>query len=130
MTHQEPASDPEEAKWEFEQFADQIKSEFADNYDEIKEKIRRKLVEGEFIAKTAYDRTRTELTETDLQHWHVYDDDNSSAVEFWFRLSPNHHTAVNNLGGALGSIPNEYKMWAFDEGQEGMIDGLYSKMFG
>jgi len=130
MTHQEAASDPEEAKWEFEQFAEQVKENFADNYDEIVEKIRRNLVEGEFIAKTAYDRTRTELTETDLRHWHVYNDDNSSAVEFWFRLSENHHTAINNLGGELGSIPNEYKMWAFDEGQEGMIDGLYSKMFG
>ena len=130
MSHQEAASDPDEAKYEFEQFADQIKSEFADNYDEIREKIRRKLVEGEFTAKTAYDRTRTELTETDLKHWHVYNDDSSSGVEFWFRISPNHASAVNNLGGELGSIPNEYKMWAFDEGQEGMIDGLYSKMFG
>ena len=130
MTHQEAASDPDEAKWEFEQFAEQVKENFADNYPEIVENVRRNLVEGEFVAKTAYDRTRTELTETDLQHWHVYDDDNSSAVEFWFRLSPNHHTAINNLGGELGSIPNEYKMWAFDEGQEGQIDGLYSKMFG
>jgi len=130
MTHQEAASDPDEAKWEFEQFAEQVKENFADNYPEIVENVRRNLVKGEFIAKTAYDRTRTELTETDLRHWHVYDDDNSSAVEFWFRLSENHHSAINNLGGELGSIPNEYKMWAFDEGQEGMIDGLYSKMFG
>jgi hypothetical protein len=130
MTHQEPANDPDEAKWEFEQFAEQIKENFADIYDEIREKIRRKLVEGEFIAKTAYDRTRTELTETDLKHWHVYDDDNSSAVEFWFTSDPNSSNAVNNLGGEFGSIPNEFKMWAFDEGQEGMIDGLYSKMFG
>jgi hypothetical protein len=130
MTHQEAASDPDEAKWEFEQFADQIKTEFADNYDEIKENIRRKLVEGEFMGKSAFDRTRDSLviSATDLKHWHVYEE--GGTVEFWFRISPNHATAINNLGGELGSIPNEYKMWAFNEDQEGMIDGLYSKMFG
>jgi hypothetical protein len=98
------------------------------HYDEIKEKIRRNLVEGEFMGKSAFDRTRNDLSATDLKHWQVYEE--GGTVEFWFRLSENHASAVNNLGGELGAIPNEYKMWAFDEGQEGMIDGLYSKMFG
>jgi len=130
MTHQEPASDPDEAKWEFEQFASQIQSEFEDDYGEIAERVRRNLVKGEFIAKTAYDRAEDDLVATDLRHWHVYDS-NDSNVEFWFRVSPNHASAVNNLGGELTSIPNEFKMWAFDsEGTDGEIDGLYSKMFG
>ena len=129
MTHQEPAADPDEAKWEFEQFASQIQENFEDSYAEIAERVRRNLVKGEFIAKTAYDRAEDDLVATDLRHWHVYDS-NGSNVEFWFRISPNHASAVNNLGGELTSIPNEFKMWAFDEEQEGMIDGLYSKMFG
>ncbi len=70
MTHSEPASDPDEAKWEFEQFAEQVKENFADEYDEIKEKVRRNLVEGEFMGKSAFDRTRNDLSETDLRHWH------------------------------------------------------------
>ena len=129
-THSEPASDPDEAKWEFEQFASQVQENFEDAYAEIAEKVRRLLVKGEFIAKTAFDRTHEDLAATDLKHWHVYDSDDSSAVEFWFRISPNHASAVNNLGGKLTSIPNEFKMWAFNEDQEGMIDGLYTKMFG
>ena len=130
MTHSEPASDPDEAKWEFEQFAAQVKENFEDAYAEIAERVRRNLVKGEFIGKTAFDRTHDDLTATDLKHWHVYDSDNSSAVEFWFRISQNHASAINNLGGKLTSIPNEFKMWAFNEDQEGMIDGLYAKMFG
>ena len=128
MTHSEGASDPDEAKWEFEQFAEQVKENFADAYDEIKENVRRKLVEGEFMGKSAFDRTRNELSETDLRHWHVYEE--GGTVEFWFRISQHHASAINNLGGKLGTIPNEFKMWAFDEGQDGHIDGLYSKMFG
>ena len=130
MTHSEPASDPDEAKWEFEQFAAQVKENFEDAYAEIAERVRRNLVKGEFIAKTAFDRTHDDLTATDLKHWHVYDSDDSSAVEFWFRISQNHASAINNLGGKLTSIPNEFKMWAFNEDQEGQIDGLYTKMFG
>ena len=130
MSHQEPASDPDEAKWEFEQFAGQIKSEFEDNYAEIAERVRRNLVKGEFMAKTAYDRAEDDLVATDLRHWHVYDS-NGSNVEFWFRVSPNHASAINNLGGELTSIPREFQMWAFDsEGTDGEIDGLYTKMFG
>jgi hypothetical protein len=130
MTHSEPAADPDEAKWEFEQFAGQIESEFENNYAEIAEKVRRNLVKGEFMAKTAYDRAEDDLVATDLRHWHVYDS-NDSNVEFWFRVSPNHASAINNLGGELTSIPQDFQMWAFDsEGTDGEIDGLYTKMFG
>jgi hypothetical protein len=129
MSHQEPADGPDEAKWEYEQFASQIQENFEDNYAEVVEKIRRNLVKGEFTAKTAYDRAEDELTATDLRHWHVYDADDSN-VEFWFRLSPQHANPIHNLGGELTSIPKEFQMWAWDADETGDTSGLYGKMFG
>jgi hypothetical protein len=128
MTHSEPANDPQDAKWEFEQFAEQVKENFEDSYAEIAEKIRRNLVKGEFMSKTAFDRAEDELTATDLAHWEVHDSDGST-VEFWFRSSPD-RGFMNNLGGKLGSIPNEFKMWAYDADETGDTNGLYGKMFG
>ena len=129
MTHNEAASDPDEAKWEFEQFASQIQENFEDAYDEIREKVRRLLVKGEFISKTAFDRTHGELAATDLTHWHVYDSDDSSAVEFWFKGDANSSDAVNSAAGELSSVPLEFKMWGSPTEGEG-IDVLYNKMFG
>jgi hypothetical protein len=125
---QEEAGDEDTAAQNMRYFGEQVQENFEDNYAEIHEKIRSKLAEGGYAAKTPYDRERTGMSEMDLDHWKIYQD--GPRLEFWFRRGKRHDNAVLNSGGGLGSIPNAIKMWAFDDDREGHIDGLYSKMFG
>tara|TARA_Y100000592_G_scaffold49733_2_gene78796 strand:+ start:4260 stop:8465 length:4206 start_codon:yes stop_codon:yes gene_type:complete len=84
LLRQEEGSDPDD----FESFIDYIK-ELDDNYRALKEKIRRSLVENEFIGPSDWDNLEDDFSEMEetLENWKVYglgDDDG----EVWFRLQP------------------------------------------
>ena len=125
---QEAADDEDSAAQNMRYFGDLVKENFEDNYAEIHEKIRSKLAEGGYAAKTAFDREQQGMSEMDLDNWKIYQD--GPRLEFWFRRGKRHDNAVLNSGGEVGSIPNAIKMWGFDDNRDGHIDGLYSRMFG
>jgi hypothetical protein len=128
MAEQEGVDDDDDATRNAQHFADAIMENFEDKYAEIHEHIRAKLAEDGYSAKTAFDREQQGMGEMELDYWKVYKD--GPKLEFWFRRSKNDPGAVLNSGGEVGSIPPSVKMWGFDEGRDGHMDGLYSKMFG
>ena len=125
---QEQAADEETGKQNMQYFGDLVKENFEDNYAEIHEKIRSKLAEGGYAAKTAFDREQQGMSEMGLDHWKVYRD--GPKLEFWFRRSKRDDNSVLNSGGEVGSVPQAAKMWAYDDTRDGHIDGIYSRMFG
>ena len=125
---QEPADDPDDAARNMRYFSESVIENFEDVYEELKEKLRSKLAEGGYSAKTPFDREKQGMSAMELDNWKIWQD--GPKMEFWFKRGKNDDTAVLNSGGDLGSVPNVIKMWGFDEAREGHMDGIYRKMFG
>ena len=73
----------------FESFIDYIESDIDDKYDEIREKIRRSLVEENYIPPDDWDNLQDEIAEMEeqLKNFHVIGDDpDSPDGEAWFTL--------------------------------------------
>jgi hypothetical protein len=128
QTDSDGVQDADDAANAAENFASGFMESFEDNYAEIQEKVRSKLAEEGYAAKTAFDREQQGMGEMDLDHWKVYKD--GPKLEFWFRRSKRQDNAVLNSGGEVGSVPQLVKMWAWDESREGHIDAIYRKIFG
>jgi hypothetical protein len=125
---QEPADDEDDAARNMRYFSESVIENFEDVYEELKEKLRSKLAEGGYSAKTPFDREKQGMSAMELDNWKIWQD--GPKMEFWFKRGKNDDTAVLNSGGDLGSVPNVIKMWGFDEAREGHMDGIYRKMFG
>jgi hypothetical protein len=125
---QEPADDPDDAARNMRYFSESVIENFEDVYEELKEKLRSKLAEGGYSAKTPFDREKQGMSAMELDNWKIWQD--GPKMEFWFRRGQRDDNAVLNSGGDLGSVSNMIKMWGFDETREGHMDGIYRKMFG
>ena len=125
---QEPADDEDDAARNMRYFGESVIENFEDVYEELKEKLRSKLAEGGYSAKTPFDREKQGMSAMELDNWKIWQD--GPKMEFWFRRGQRDDNAVLNSGGDLGAVPNVIKMWGFNEDREGHIDGIYRKMFG
>ena len=84
--------------------------------------VRSQLVDGEYIAKGAYDRTRGDLVDKTFEHWDVTEGSGGS-LEFAWRSDGSQN--VINDGG---EIPQVIKMYGQDYDRN--ITELYSRIFG
>ena len=84
--------------------------------------IRSQLVDGEYMAKGPYDRTRGDLVNKTFEHWDVYEGSGGS-LEFAWRSDGSQN--VINDGG---KIPQVVQMYGLDY-DRGLSD-LYRKIFG
>jgi len=125
---QEDAGDEDEAAQNMQYFSESVIENFEDVYEELKEKLRSKLAEGGYSAKTPFDREKQGMGAMELDNWKIWQD--GPKMEFWFRRGQRDDNAVLNSGGDIGSVSNMIKMWGFDETREGHMDGIYRKMFG
>tara|TARA_R110002020_G_scaffold37239_17_gene112602 strand:+ start:34542 stop:38027 length:3486 start_codon:yes stop_codon:yes gene_type:complete len=127
-TDQEGVEDDDDAGRVASNFASNFISAFEDDYEEIVEKVRTKLAEEGYSAKTAYDQEREGMTETTLENWKVYQD--GPKLEFWFRRGKNDPGGLLNSGGDLTSFSEEVMMWGHSPTGQGGLDALYRKTFG
>jgi len=84
-----------------------------------------------YIAKSAYDLGKQELSSFELNNFTIYSDD--TELEFWFQGGIEGHSNLISYRGTeknQNSIPAIVKLYEWNEGREGHIDILYSKMFG
>ena len=84
--------------------------------------VRSQLVDGEYIAKGAYDRTRGDLADKTFEHWDVTEGSGGS-LEFAWRSDGSQN--VINDGG---QIPQVIQMYGQDFDRN--ITELYSRIFG
>ena len=111
----------------YDNFADEMLA-IDKNVAELSEKIRRALVQGQYIAKNAYDRAEADLAKMQLDNFKVYQDD--TGVEFWF--APTDEAADANLVMSDVRIPTVVKQYVVDlqPGGDSTIEQLYGQMFG
>jgi hypothetical protein len=102
--------------------------EIDQKHAELAEKIRRALVQGEYMAKNAYDRAEAGLAEMQLKNFKVYQDE--SGVEFWF--APTDEAADAMLVMSDVKIPAVIKQYVvdFQPGGDGRIEQVYGDIFG
>ena len=102
--------------------------EFDEKHAELAEKLRRALVQGQYMAKNAYDRAEADLAEMQLKNFKVYQDD--TGVEFWF--TPTAEAANANLVMSDVRIPAIVKQYVVDlqPGGDSRIEQVYGQMFG
>ena len=84
--------------------------------------VRSQLVDGEYIAKGAYDRTRGELIDKTFEHW-LATESSGGALEFAWRSDGSQN--VINDGG---QIPQVIQMYGQDYDRN--ITELYTRIFG
>ena len=116
--------DPGEV-YEYQSFADGM-LEFDHGFDEYSERLRRSLVEGNYMSKNSYDRAEEGLAEMQLQNFKVFKDD--SGVEFWFTPPTE---ADGNLIITDVTIPVDVKQYVSDSDDNiGHTEKLFGDMFG
>jgi hypothetical protein len=84
--------------------------------------VRSQLVDGEYIAKGAYDRTRGDLVDKTFEHW-LATESSGGALEFAWRSDGSQN--VINDGG---QIPQVVQMYGQDYDRH--ITELYGRIFG
>ena len=84
--------------------------------------VRSQLVDGEYIAKGAYDRTRGDMVDKTFEHWSVHEGSGGS-LEFAWRGD-----ASQNVINAGGQIPQVIQMYGQDYDRN--ITELYTRIFG
>lgn len=111
----------------YDSFSDEM-LEIDEKHGELKEKIRRGLVEGHFMAKNAYDRAESDLAEMEFANFKVYQDD--SGIEFWF--TPDIERAESNKIKSDIQIPNFVIQHLRDSSASlnRDIETLYAEIFG
>lgn len=128
-TSQTGDSDPDNAGEvdEYDSFADEM-LDFDGDIQEYAEKIRRALVQGDYVAKGAYDRAEADLAAMQLQNFKVYQDD--TGVEFWF--TPTEEAADANLIMSDVKIPVDVKQYLYDfaSNRNQPVEALFGDMFG
>ena len=128
-TSQTGYSDPDNAGEvdEYDSFADEM-LDFDGDIQEYAEKIRRALVQGDYVAKGAYDRAEADLAAMQLQNFKVYQDD--TGVEFWF--TPTEEAADANLIMSDVKIPVDVKQYLYDfaSNRNQPVEALFGDMFG
>ena len=72
------------------------------------EKLRRMLVQGNYVEKSGYDRAEAELISMELEHFQVYEED--TALEFWFRPAASKEPFITSDV----QIPNLVKQYVGD----------------
>jgi hypothetical protein len=117
----ESAQTPEQAGNEVEFISDELKKLEKDMPDYM-EAIRTELVDGEYMEKNAYDRTRTDLVDKDFEHWFTTQSP-GGALEFDWRA-----TGDKNIINDGGQIPMVLQMYGlpFDRN----VSEIYGKVFG
>ena len=126
LTEYSDVDDPGDVR-EYDSFADEM-LEIDENHAELAEKIRRALVQGQYMAKNAYDRAEADLAEMQLKNFKVYQDD--TGVEFWF--TPTAEAADANLVMSDVRIPAIVKQYVVDlqPGGDSRIEQVYGDIFG
>ena len=126
LTEYSDVDDPGDVS-EYDNFADEMLA-IDENHAELAEKIRRALVQGQYISKNAYDRAEADLAEMQLKNFKVYQDD--TGVEFWF--TPTAEAADANLVMSDVKIPAVIKQYVVDfkPGGDSRIEQVYGDIFG
>ena len=126
MTESLDVDDPGDVR-DYDSFADQM-LEIDGQHDEIEEKIRRGLVQGQYMAKNAYDRAEADLAEMEFANFKVYQDD--SGIEFWF--TPDIDGAEANIVKSDIQFPNFVIQYLRDSSTHynRTIETLYAEIFG
>jgi len=119
----EPVSvdNADDAGSEVQFIANELKRLEDDMQDYI-QAVRSQLVDGEYIAKGAYDRTRTDLVDKTFEHWFTTES-SGGALEFAWRSDGSQN--VINDGGL---IPQVVQMYGQDYDRH--ISELYTRIFG
>jgi hypothetical protein len=115
------ADNADDAASEVEFIARELKRLEEDMEDYI-QAVRSQLVDGEYIAKGAYDRTRGDLVDKTFEHWNVTEGSGGS-LEFAWR-SDGSQSVINDGG----QIPQVIQMYGQDYDRH--IGELYSRIFG
>ena len=126
MTESLDVDDPSDVR-DYDSFADEM-VKLDDTHGEIQEKIRRGLVQGDYAAKSAYDRAEADLAEMEFANFKVYQDD--SGIEFWF--TPDIDGAEANIVKSEIQIPNFVIQYLRDSSTHynQSIETLYAEIFG
>jgi len=115
------ADNADDAASEVEFIARELRN-LEDNMQDHIQAIRSQLVDGEYIAKGPYDRTRGDLVDKKFEHWSVTEGSGGS-LEFAWRSDGSQN--VINDGG---QIPQVIQMYGQDYDRH--IGELYSRIFG
>ncbi len=112
---------------EYDSFADEM-LDFDGDIQEYAEKIRRALVQGDYVAKGAYDRAEADLAAMRFQNFRVFQDD--TGIEFWF--TPTEEAADANLIMSDVKIPIDVKQYLYDfaSNRNQPVESLFGDMFG
>ncbi len=117
----ENADNADDAASEVEFIANELKR-LEESMEDYIQAVRSQLVDGEYIAKGAYDRTRTDLVDKTFEHW-LATESSGGALEFAWRSDGSRN--VINDGG---QIPQVIQMYGQDYDRN--ITELYSRIFG
>lgn len=126
LTEYSDVDDPGDVR-EYDSFADEMLS-IDEMHAELAERIRRALVQGQYMVKNAYDRAEADLAAMELNNFEVYQDD--TGVEFWF--TPTEGERAGNLIISDVKIPAVIKQYVvdFQPGGDSRIEQVYGDIFG
>ena len=117
----EGADNPDAAGEEVEFIVREL-ARLEESIPDYMEAIRTQLVDGEYMEKNAYDRTRTDLLDKTFEHWDVTQG-SGGALDFAWRA-----TGSKNIVNDGGQIPMVVQMYGlpFDRN----VSEIYGKVFG
>ena len=115
------ADNADDASSEVEFIARELRK-LEDNMQDYMQAVRSQLVDGEYIAKGPYDRTRGELVDKRFEHW-LATESSGGALEFACRSD-----GSQNIINDGGQIPQVIQMYGQDYDRN--ITELYTRIFG